>query len=66
MSEIEHITDTEFGKLLQQVHLGKLDLHVTYSHIVEWQDMPEELLGILSAPADDTFKGACPNYLWKA
>ena len=50
MSEIEDIVDTEFDKLLQQLHLSKLeDLCIN-----EWLDMPEELLDIISDPVDDT------------
>ena len=41
--EIEDIADTEFEKLLEQVQLGEHD--VDNSHIDEWQDMSEELLG---------------------
>ena len=52
MSEIEDITDTEFEELLQQVHLGELD--VVDSRINERLDTSEELLGIVSDPADDT------------
>ena len=51
-SDIEDISDTEFSELLQQVHLGKLD--VVDSLIHEWLDMLEELLGVVSDPADDT------------
>ena len=51
MSKIENIGGTEFDELLQQVHFGKHD--VDYSHIIEWQDMSEELLGVVSAPASD-------------
>ena len=52
MSDIEDIAGTKFGKLLQQVHLGELD-------VVDWciherQDMLEELLGGVLVPADDT------------
>ena len=52
MSEMEDIADTEFGKLLQQVHLGKLDI-VDLS-INERLDMLVELLGVVSYAADDT------------
>ena len=47
MSDIEDITDMEFGELLQQVHLGELD--VVDSHIHEELDMSEELLGVQSS-----------------
>ena len=46
------IADTEFGELLQQVHLGKLD--VVDSRINERLDMSKELLIVLSDPANDT------------
>ena len=36
---MEHITDTEFGKLLEQVHLDQFDLHVANSQIDERQDI---------------------------
>ena len=49
---IEDIAGTEFNQLLQQVHLGKLD--VVDSCINERLDMSEELLGVVSAAADDT------------
>ena len=52
MSDIEDIADTEFGELLQQVHLGELD--VVDSRIHKRLDMSEELLGVVSDPADDT------------
>ena len=55
MSEIEDIAETEFDKLLKLVQLGESD--AVNSHIDEWQDMSEELLGVISAPADDTLKG---------
>ena len=48
MSKIEDIADTEFNELLEQVDLGELD--VVESHIDEWQDMSEKLLGIVLAP----------------
>ena len=51
MSEVEDIAGTEFDELLQQVHLGELD--VFNSHINKPLDMSEELLGIVLAPADD-------------
>ena len=52
MSEIEDIADSKFDELLQQVQLGKHD--VVDLRIDERQDMSEELLGVVSAPADDT------------
>ena len=52
MSEIEGITGTDLEELLQQVHLGELD--VFDSHINERLDTLEELLGIVSAVANDT------------
>ena len=53
LSEIEDIAYTEFNELiLEQVHLGKLN--VVDSRIDEWQDMLEEMLGVVSAPADNT------------
>ena len=42
----------EFDELSQQVHLGKLE--VVDSRIHERLDMQEELLGVVSDPADDT------------
>ena len=51
MSEIEDIVGTEFDELLQQVHLGEVD--VVDSRINERLDMSEELLGFISAPVDD-------------
>ena len=57
MSEIEDITGTEFHKLLEPVQLGESNVHVVNSHINEWQDRWEELLGVISTPADDTLKG---------
>ena len=42
----------EFGKLLQKVHLGELD--IVDSCIHERQDTSEEMLGVVSDPADDT------------
>ena len=51
MSKIEDIADTEFDELLQQVHLG--ELNVVNSRINERLDMSEELLGVVSAPADN-------------
>ena len=51
MSKIEDITGTEFGKLLQQVHLGEFD--VVDLRTNEQLDMSKELLGVVSAPADD-------------
>ena len=47
MSKIEEIKDTEFDKLLQQVHWSKLD--VVDSRINDWL----ELLGVVSDPTDD-------------
>ena len=52
ISEIENIPNTEFDELLQQVHLGKLG--VVDLHINERLDMSEELLSVISNPADDT------------
>ena len=49
MSEIGDIADTEFD---DQVHLGEFD--VVDSRINERLDMSEELLGVISDPADDT------------
>ena len=51
MFEIEDIAGTEFNKLLQKVYLGELD--VVDSRINERLDMSEELLGVVSAPAND-------------
>ena len=41
----------EFNELLQQVHLG--ELHEVDSRISQLLDMSEEMLGVVSAPADD-------------
>ena len=49
MSEIKDITDTEFDTLL--LDLGELDI---VGPQTDGQDMLEELLGIILAPADDT------------
>ena len=57
MSEIEDIAGTEFDKLLQQVHLGELDL-VDFC-IKQRLDMSKELLGVVSATADDTLSTSC-------
>ena len=51
MSEIEDFADSEFDELLQQVHLVQLD-------VVDWRInerlcMSEELLGVVSDPAND-------------
>ena len=53
MSEIEDITGTEFNELhvLQQVHLDELD--IVDSRKSQQLDISEELLGVVSAPADD-------------
>ena len=56
MSEIEDIADKEFDELLQQVHLGELD--VVDSRINERLDMSEELLGGVSNQADDTLSSS--------
>ena len=68
MSKIEHITDTKFHKLLKLVQWG--ERNVVNSHIDEWQDRSEELLGVISAPADDTLKGhrgwhPCDGRCWE-
>ena len=49
---MEDIAGMEFDELLlQQMHLGELD--VVDSHINKRLDMSEELLGVVSVPADD-------------
>ena len=53
-SDIEDIAEMEFGELLQQVHLGELD--VVHSRTHEQLDISEELFGVISDPADDTYK----------
>ena len=59
MSEIEDIADMELNDLLEQVDLGGLDyidlgeLDVVESR-TDGQDMSEELLGVVLAPADVT------------
>ena len=50
--EIQNNASTEFDALLQQVHLGELDVLDLF--INEQQDMPEGLLGVVSTPANDT------------
>ena len=50
MSEMEDIADMEFDNLFQSVDLGKLD----DSRVAHGQDLSEELLGAVLAPADDT------------
>ena len=52
MFKIEDIAGTEFIELLQQMHLGKLD--VVDLCIIERLDILEELLGVVLAPVDDT------------
>ena len=52
MSDSEDITGTEFDEQLQHVHLGELD--VVDLRINELLDMSEELMGVISARADDT------------
>ena len=42
------IKDTEFNKLLEQTNSGELD--VLDYHIDKWQDMLQELLGIVPTP----------------
>ena len=53
MSEIKDTVDTQFDKL--HVDLGKLDseLNIVESH-TDGQDMLDELLAVVSAPADNT------------
>ena len=43
--KIEDIAEMEFDELLQQVHLGELD--IVDSHTDEQQDMSKHLLGIV-------------------
>ena len=52
MSKVKDIADLEFDELLQQVHLG--ELNVVDSRINERLDMLAELLGIILEPAKDT------------
>ena len=52
MSEMEDIADMEFDNLFQHVDLGELD----DSRAAHGQDLSEELLGVILAPADDTAK----------
>ena len=50
--EVEDIAGTEFNKLLlQQVHLHELD--IVDLRIKQQLDLSEELLGVVSVPADD-------------
>ena len=51
MYEIKDIAETKFDKLLEHIDLGELD--IVESRTNE-RAMSEELLGIISAPADDT------------
>ena len=62
MSEIEDITDTEFDELLQQVHLG--ELNIVDSRINERLDMSEELLGVVLYPVGDTLSSS-PGMPWE-
>ena len=62
MSENEDIANTEFDKLLQQVHLSELD--VVYSRVNERLDLSEELLGVVSDPAGDTLSMS-PGMPWE-
>ena len=62
MSEIKDIADTEFDELLQQVHLG--EVNVVDLRINERLDMSEELLGVVSDPVDDTLSTS-PEMLWE-
>ena len=52
MFKIEDIAGTEFNELLQQMHLG--ELNVVDLRIIERLDILEELLGVVLAPVDDT------------
>ena len=55
MYGIKDMAGMEFDKLLQQAHLGELD--VVYSRILNDQlDMSKELLSVFLAPADDTLR----------
>ena len=49
---MSHRRYRRYGELLQQVHLDELG--VVDSRIHERLDMSEELLGVVSDPADDT------------
>ena len=60
-TSIKGTTDTEFDKLLQQVHLSELS--AIDSRINERLDMLEELLGVISNPADDTL--SISGTLWE-
>ena len=63
MSEIEDIAGMEFDELLQQVHLSELDVRcVVVLRINERLDMSEEMLGVISDPADDTL--CTPGMQW--
>ena len=63
MSEIEDIAGTELDKLLlQQMHLGELD--IVKSRINHQLDMSEELLDVISVPADNALsKSGMPSEL---
>ena len=53
----------EFDELLQQVHLSELDVRcVVVLRINERLDMSEEMLGVISDPADDTL--CTPGMQW--
>ena len=51
MSEIKDVADTKFDELLEHIALGELDIVESRAN---GHDVSEELLGIGSAPADDT------------
>ena len=51
MSEIKNIAGTEFDELLQQVHLG--ELNVVNLCINQRLAMSEKRLGIVSVPANE-------------
>ena len=47
---MEHIANIKFDNVFQHVDFGELD----GSQVAHGQDLSEELLGVGSAPADDT------------
>ena len=51
MSKIEDIADMEFGKLLEHVDLGELD--IAKSHLHRQDTLSDELLGVVLALEDD-------------
>ena len=53
MFEIEDVVNTEFSKLLEQVHLGELNIFDSCKEEC-MRGHSKELLGMVSAPEDNT------------